>query len=201
MRPERDNQQWLECLRSEGPRHEEALSELRLVLTWRLRAAFRSRQDFVESMLEDIVQDSVLRVLAALHQFQDRSRFTTWATAIGVRVGMTELRKRRGKDVSLDQLVADAHFEPPSQETDVTTAASRAEIIQALDGIIRTRLTDKQRTVLLAEIRGMAQEEIARQLGTNRNALYKLSHDARLRVKKELEQAGFGAQVWAEAFT
>jgi len=50
---------------------------------------------------------------------------------------------------------------------------------------------------LLAEIKGMAQEEIARQMGSSRNALYKLSHDARQRLKQGLEKAGFTAQEYA----
>ena len=36
----------------------------------------------------------------------------------------------------------------------------------------------------------MPQEEIARQLGIGRNALYKLGHDARQRLKARLVAAG-----------
>ena len=39
---------------------------------------------------------------------------------------------------------------------------------------IRNGLTTKQRGALLAELQGMPQDEIARHLGSNRNALYKL---------------------------
>jgi RNA polymerase sigma-70 factor (ECF subfamily) len=60
--------------------------------------------------------------------------------------------------------------------------------------VIRDGLTERQRAVLLAELRGMPQDEIARQLGSNRNALYKLTHDARKRLKQGLEQAGFTAE-------
>ena len=40
----------------------------------------------------------------------------------------------------------------------------------------------------------MPQDEIARQLGSNRNALYKLTHDARKKLKERLEAAGFTAE-------
>ncbi len=33
-------------------------------------------------------------------------------------------------------------------------------------------------------------EEVARRMGTNRNALYKLIHDTRLRLKQRLSQEG-----------
>jgi RNA polymerase sigma-70 factor (ECF subfamily) len=51
-------------------------------------------------------------------------------------------------------------------------------------------LTDKQRTALTAIMEGFPLEEAARRLGTNRNALYKMLHDARLRLKKRLEKEG-----------
>ena len=60
-------------------------------------------------------------------------------------------------------------------------------------GVIERELTEKQRTALLAELKGMPLEEIGRRLGSNRNAVYKLTHDARKRLKKHLEAAGYSA--------
>jgi RNA polymerase sigma-70 factor (ECF subfamily) len=37
-------------------------------------------------------------------------------------------------------------------------------------------------------------EEAARRLGTNRNALYKMLHDARLRIKKRLAAEGLSPE-------
>jgi RNA polymerase sigma-70 factor (ECF subfamily) len=39
----------------------------------------------------------------------------------------------------------------------------------------------------------MPQDAIARQLGSSRNALYKLTHDARKRLRRGLESAGYEA--------
>jgi RNA polymerase sigma-70 factor (ECF subfamily) len=160
-----------------------------------LKTALKSRSDFVDSLLDDFVQDSLVRILRSLDQFQNRSRFVTWATAIAIRVALTELRKRRWRDVSLETLVADTGFEPSAAETSPDRESQ--PIIEAMYRIIGSDLTEKQRTVLLAEIKGMAQEEIARQMGSSRNALYKLSHDARQRLKQGLEKAGFTAQEYA----
>ena len=195
MVQDRDNQQWVEALQADGPQREAALSDLRVLLLAGLKSALRSRQDYVESILDDLVQDSLVRVLQSLSQFQHRSRFVTWATAIAIRVGLTELRKRKWRDVSLDALVAATGFEPPA-----TTDPDQQAIIEAMYRVIATDLTEKQRTVLTAEIKGMAQVEIARQMGSNLNAIYKLGHDARQRLKRGLEQAGFTAQEFATAF-
>lgn len=197
MVQERDNRQWLEALQADGPQREAALSDLRELLLVGLKADLKSRPEFVESIFEDIVQESLVRILRSLGQFQQRSRFSTWATAIAIRVGLTELRKRRWRDVSLDKLVADTGFQPASTGA---VAPERLEVIEAMYRIITTDLTEKQRTVLLAEIKGMAQVEIARHMGSNVNAIYKLGHDARQRLKRGLEQAGFTAQEFATAF-
>jgi RNA polymerase sigma-70 factor, ECF subfamily len=51
-------------------------------------------------------------------------------------------------------------------------------------------LTEKQRKALMAIMEGFPLEEAAQRLGMNRNALYKLMHDARLRLKRRLEKEG-----------
>jgi RNA polymerase sigma-70 factor, ECF subfamily len=196
MTVHRDNAEWIEALQTEGLLREVALSDLRELLLIGLKTALKSRSDFKDSLLDDFVQDSLLRILRSLYQFQNRSQFVTWATAIALRVALTELRKRRWRDVSLEKLVADTGVEP-SVNVENTTDSERQPIIEAMYRIISSDLTQKQRTVLLAEIKGMAQEEIAAQMGSSRNALYKLSHDARQRLKQGLEKAGFTAQEYA----
>ena len=195
MAQDRDNNEWIEALQTEGALREAALSDLRGMLLIGLKTALKSRSDFVDSLLDDFVQDSLVRILRSLDQFQNRSRFVTWATAIAIRVDLTDLRKRRWRVVSLEKLVADTGFEPSAAET--TPDRESQPIIAAMYRIIGSDLTEKQRTVLLAEIKGMAQEEIANQLGSSRNALYKLSHDARQRLKQGLEKAGFTAHEYA----
>lgn len=196
----RENRDWIEALHEEGPLREAALSDLRALLLRRLKATLKSRSDFVESLLDDFVQDALVRILGSLEKFQDRSLFVSWATAIAIRVGVTELRKRRWRDVSLERLIAETDFEP-SVIIEHNFNQQCQPIIEAMYRIIRLDLTDKQRTVLLAEIKGMAQDEIARQMGSSRNALYKLSHDARQRLKQGLEKAGFTAQEFAITIT
>lgn len=41
---------------------------------------------------------------------------------------------------------------------------------------------------------GMPLEAVARRLGTNRNALYKLLHDARKKLKRRMENEGFSSR-------
>jgi len=60
-----------------------------------------------------------------------------------------------------------------------------------MHGLIQNDLTEKQRVALLAELKEMPQDEIARHIGSNRNAVYKLTHDARKRLKQGFEAVGY----------
>jgi RNA polymerase sigma-70 factor (ECF subfamily) len=52
-------------------------------------------------------------------------------------------------------------------------------------------LTEKQRTALVASaVEGLSTNELAQKMEMNPNAIYKLLHDARLRLKKSLAQDG-----------
>ena len=185
---------WVERLTAGSEHRDAALAELRRVLSRQLTKAFR---DVGADFIEDMVQDALLKILANIHKFDSRSKFTTWAMTIAVRTGYTELRRRRWKDVSLDQVIErrggdiaesiDSQHEPHS-------ALERRGMIEDLYVVINEKLTANQRRALLAELGGMPQEEIGRRMGSNRNAVYKLTHDARKRLKRELESLGYSRE-------
>src|SRR6185295_7812537 len=104
---DRDNETWLAHLDGNSPYQQAALSDLSDALLGGLRRALSHRAHVDDAFLEDVVQDSLLRILERLPQFEGRSRFLTWAMSIAIRVAMSALRRRRWKDVSLDELVAD----------------------------------------------------------------------------------------------
>ncbi len=192
----RDNDAWLNELRSGGLPQQAALSDLRESLIRALRRALSSRPAANDAFLEDAVQDALLRILDRLEQFEGRSRFLTWATAIAIRVATSELRRQRWKDVSLDELITDAEFSPERTRDPSPGPEERWEqsaLLQAMQTVIQRELTERQRSALVAELRGMPQDEIARHLGSTRNAIYKLTHDARKRLKRGLESAGYKA--------
>lgn len=182
------NESWIERLTTTGSVQDEALLELRAILLARLRKTFLGRTGVDEPLLEDVTQEALLKTLNSLDQFEGKSRFATWATTIAVRIAFTELRRRHWKDVSLEQLLRGNHVPDrfiASHEQD------RDALVRTMHEIIETGLTERQRTALLAELNGMPLAEIGRRLGSNRNAIYKLTHDARRRLKQSLEAAGY----------
>ncbi len=202
----RDNKAWLADLC--GPNQGEALEDLRHFLLRGLRYTFSTSSNLREEDLEDFVQDALLRILAALETFRGESHFLTWAKKIAVRVTLTELRRRRWKDVSLDEIIGDdpaeeavARFLPKTNFANTEQLASQQILLEQLHKVITEELTDKQNRALVATyVHGMPIEETARQMGTNRNALYKLLYDARIRLKKQLERSGISSQEFLASF-
>ena len=173
------------------------MAELREELLRNLRRGLANRPRADDSFLEDSVQESLLRVLDKLEQFNGRSRFVTWATAIAIRVALGQLRQSRWKDVSLSELAPSADsgsVDLPAEDSKPDDLLQRRDLIEALRESVACDLSERQRTALLAELKGMPQDEIARQLGSTRNALYKLTHDARKKLKERLEAAGYSSE-------
>jgi len=196
----RANAQWLADLRSSGPPREAALADLRAVilsgLPYGLARWLSPADPQFDALAEDVIQETLLRVLSHLDTFEGRSQFTTWVHKIAVRVALTELRRRRWKDVSLDSLLEDRPHDiaPPAMidpAPDPERATEQADILARIQRIMREELTAKQRRAMTAmSVEGMPIEEVARRMKMNRNALYKLMHDARLRLKRRLLRDG-----------
>lgn len=203
---QRSNQDWINALKKPGPEQDRALAELRAILVRGLNYALRgwrrtAGRDF-EALAEDFCQEALLRILDNINSFENRSRFTTWAHKIAVRVALTELRRKRWQDVSLDKLVAEAGAESTmtSREIGPESEVERSDLLAWMKRIMMEELTEKQRTAIFAiAFGGMPLEEVARRLETNRNALYKVIHDGRLRLKHRLAREGMDPQEILES--
>ena len=132
--------------------------------------------------------------------------FTTWVHKIAIRIALTELRRKRWQDSSLDEMVDDEEtpVSPRILEDSSATpeqTAERADMLERVRRVIEEELTERQRRALvMLGLQGMPMEEAARRLKTNRNALYKLLHDARLRLKQRLQTEGLDPQEVLTAF-
>jgi RNA polymerase sigma-70 factor, ECF subfamily len=197
-----NDQEWVTRLKQTD--NNEALEELRLRLVRGLTYALSGRvpDEQLDDLVEDFAQDSVLRILSALDTFRGESRFLTWATKVAVRLAFSELRRKRWQDISLEGMVTpvDENLEEsntvlsdpaPSPETLV----SRDLLLNLVQQIIDEELTARQRDALLAVMTNeQPVEELARQMGTTRNAFYKLVHDARQRLLHRLAERGLSPQ-------
>ena len=196
---QRTNQEWLDDL--QGPNQAQAIADLREILARGLKYSLASRiKTDLDDIVEDFTQDALLRILEKLDTFRGESRFITWAQKVAVRVAFTELRRQRWKDVSLQDLLPEdsVDFTPTvlaDPSPDPERRASQTMIAEMIQEMIDNELTERQRTAILAIMAGgMPLEEVARRMDTNRNALYKLIHDARKRMQERLLARGMTPQ-------
>ena len=211
MMEERTNEEWISALG--GLPDSAVLADLREILLRGLRYALKQRYHVTESDLEDFVQDALVRVLDNLGTFRGESKFITWAQKIAVRVAFSELRRKRWENISLQDLVPDDTSEDdssgvsplswiPSSDLTPERQITQQSLGALLENLIQEELTDLQRQAMTAiALKGMPLEEVARRMSTNRNALYKLLHDARRRLKQRLEAQGVTVDDVMAAFS
>lgn len=184
---ERSNDAWITDIAAQDP---EALEALRAYLCNRLEGALAGKAG--QSDVEDFVHDALPRIAESLPNFRGDSRFTTWAAAIAIRVAYSELRRKRWGSASLESVVDQGvQWEQPNVNAE--TEAAHTELLNALRDAIDESLTERQRAVVLAELRQMPLAELSDELGMSRGALYKMHHDARKKLRRCLEDKGFTA--------
>ena len=189
---ERTNVQWVNELAESSAKFNIALEDLRFLLLKGLRVGLRKWKGVNREILEDAVQEALVKIISGLGTFRGNSRFTTWAMKIGVNTALSELRHRRWSDVSLDELTEakgkgfmaetmSSHSYSPEKQ------AIRNMLMSTLNRLMESELTERQRKAMIAvKFHGMPLDEVARQMGSNKNSLYKLLHDARIRLKNAM---------------
>jgi RNA polymerase sigma-70 factor (ECF subfamily) len=197
----RTNAQWLADLGDRASRAA-ALSDLREYL---LRAVYlyldRHRTDLadldrheIRQLAEDFAQEALLQILDHLETFRGESKFTTWAYRFVINVAAGELRRHRWRTLSLEAL-ADEHeirgsvFIADRAAPDLETRAARERVLSVIREVIEHDLTERQRIALVnIHFRAVPTRVVADRLGITPNAVYKLVHDARKKLKQGLVQ-------------
>ena len=185
---DRTNEEWLRDLTASGPTNRDACEALRAILIKRLDRALGTR-GLDSATIEDFAQDGLVHVLRGLDGFRGDSKFTTWATVVALRSGYTELRRARWKDRSLDELDLDRW--PADSDASKENHLDRLSLIATMRRVIEQALTPRQRVAVLAKLEEVPQITLAERLNMSTNALYKLQHDARKKLRRGILDSGF----------
>ncbi len=198
----RSNAEWLQALTERpGEAQGEALQDLsdflqRATLVYlslhRSELTGWSRDD-IRTLAEDVTQEALLEIRDSLESFRGDSKFTTWAYRFAINRAASELRRRHYRNVSLDQLQEDEPvvFQALLLEREAVEPErmmERRNYLNLLRDIIETDLNERQRAAITGvHVQGLPVDTVAAALSMNRNALYKLLHDARKRIKARLQ--------------
>jgi RNA polymerase sigma-70 factor, ECF subfamily len=203
----RTNQEWLRALRANGIEQQDALKDLRERLLLGMRAYLAKDRSYksvlvledAREVVEDCAQEALLIIREKINAFRGESRFTTWATTIAIRLLLGELRRRKWNQLSIEN--AKIGYDFPGQPAEALQsgnpemALQQKEVWSLLKRIVEKELTSRQRFVLIASaFQGMPLDLIAATLGTNRDNVYKILHDARKKLKRCLTKRGLTAE-------
>jgi RNA polymerase sigma-70 factor (ECF subfamily) len=184
------SRRWLRELRAGGAVQDDAVARLHALL---LRAAGfevrRRRAGLAETERDELAasaaNDALVAVLRKLDGYAGRSRFTTWAAKFALYEAAVQVRRRSWRERELPT-------EPerwPARE-----AASDGEARELLEALRRALdgLTEHQRRTFTAlALNDVPIDVLAERWTTTRGALYKALHDARRRLRAQLEAEGF----------
>jgi RNA polymerase sigma-70 factor (ECF subfamily) len=193
-----ESRSWLRDLRAEGATRDDAVARLHALLLRAARFEVSRRRVTLPHLrggdLDDLAvqaaDDALMSVLRRLDDFRGASRFTTWAYKFALLEAAVKLRKRAWQGVETP--LADDEWSlftgsggRPEAETE------QGELLATVQQAIAEVLTEHQRRVLVAiAIDGVPIDVLADRLDTTRGALYKTLHDARRKLRAQLEESG-----------
>jgi len=193
-----ESRAWLEALDSEGLRRDEAIRRLHALLLREAHFEVRRRTASlshpsgrdIDDLAVQAADDAVVAILAKLGQFRGDSLFTTWARRFAQREAPAKIRRRVGRNRDLPMDLDFEHSRLWHSRVDSPYERSVAsESARTLTSLIASELTARQREVLVAlVIEGVASDELARRLETTTGAIYKTLHDARRKLKANLDE-------------
>ncbi len=209
------NEMWLEELRNSHPNQAQAVEDLRRYLKRGVIAYLRTRSDLryladaeLDQMSEDFTQEALLKVQDNLDTFRGKSKFTTWAAKIASNLTISELRRAKWRDLSLDAITEAGTSLQELLTTDTPkgdnpdTAIERSQVWETVIDVINNDLTERQRQVLASvQFNNIPMPEVARLLDTNVNNIYKIMHDARLKLKHRLQALNLDPQYILKLFS
>jgi RNA polymerase sigma-70 factor (ECF subfamily) len=194
-----DSRAWLSALRLPGRERDEAVAALhelllraaRFELSRRRAALSHVRGEELDDLALQAADDALVAVLGKLDDYRGVSRFTTWAYKFALLETSVRLRRRawQEREVVLEPeawpLMADSGESPQGQ-------AETGELMRAIKQGVDSCLTEHQREVLVGlALNGVPIDVLAERLNTTRGALYKTLHDARRKLRAELDERGF----------
>ncbi len=130
----------------------------------------------------DIAQETWVRVIRSIHQFEGRSSFKSWVFRIAYRQ-MLNHQKRKPKT---DSLAVDVAGEDAAIETKLEQVEAQSQLLECVD-----RLPEHQRQVVWLRLsEGLTFREIAEVLDAPLNTILGRMHQAKQQLTKAMIKKG-----------
>lgn len=186
-------------LAGSGRRREAALARLHelLVRIARGEAVRRGpRLAITGPELDDLAYqaaaDALVAIIGKLGQFRGESRFTTWAYKFVIFEVSAKIGRHFWRHPAVPLDAEDWDRLPDRFGFDPAQEAEWRDLAAALRRAVDDTLTPRQRQVFVAIVlNGVPLDALVLELGSNRNAIYKVLFDARRKLRSVLVASGY----------
>jgi RNA polymerase sigma-70 factor (ECF subfamily) len=175
--PKEDRRQLFECLMRDSHRHAFSL-------------AMRLTGNTAEA--EDLCQESFLRAFRFFHRYDETLPFTSWLYRIMTNAHIDSVRRKgRLRTTSLDQSGLDGNttWEIADENASPEVPLMNRELDEPLQLGLLAMSPDFRMAVLLADVEGMAYEEIAEVMQTSIGTVRSRIHRGRRQLREYLRRS------------
>jgi RNA polymerase sigma-70 factor (ECF subfamily) len=143
---------------------------------------------------EEAAQDALWTAARKIHTFKGESAFGSWLYRIAANAAYQKLRTRRAKskEIAIDEVLPTLdddgrHFEPMADWSErVDEQALTGELREVLERAIDGLPPDYRTALVMHDVEGMSNPDIAETLGISLPAVKSRVHRSRLFVRKQL---------------
>ena len=143
---------------------------------------------------EEVTQDALWTAGRKIHTFKGESAFGSWLYRIAANAAYMKLRTRKAKarEIALDDVLPSldeggVHFEPMDDwSPSVDEQALQGELRSVLEAAIDELPPDYRSALVLHDVEGMSNPDIAEALGVSLPAVKSRVHRSRLFLRKRL---------------
>lgn len=199
--PARDeeNARWTAALKEGGPARERAADALYAYLLRAARSEIGRRSDTSrlsgaerDDLAHQAAADALVSIIRRIPDFRGDSMFTTWARSFVTFEVRVKIRQHNRRSLAHGLTAEEWDRMPAPRGGTPEAEAEAAALKQAVLTAMQTSLTERQRHVFLGVVvHGATIDQLATQLGSNRNAIYQLMFHARRNLRRHLAERGF----------
>lgn len=165
----------------------EAFAELVRLFERRIRALLGRLLDD-ERDVEEAAQDTFVQAWRSLDRFRGEAAPFTWLYRIAVNEALQRTRRKRLDTRSLEDVPGlDREFDPLARSLPVEVAVENREVQAFLAERLRALPPDFRLPLVLRDVEGWSNREVAEALGISVPAAKSRIHRARMQLRHELE--------------
>lgn len=150
----------------------------------------------LEDIAHQAVADALMTIGERLDRFRGEARFTTWASRFVTFDVATKMNRHFWRHRAVPYEAEDWSTTAAWLDAGPEDAAQARELAAAVSSAAEACLSERQRRVFVATVvNGVPIDVVADELGSTRNAVYKVLFDARKKLRTALVAGGYLPEV------